>query len=663
MPVVNPPNPSTNIIISLADYLTPGVSTYQAMKRALDACKQQKAAKLIISPGRYVFDDPNVLQPPNTHVGIFGQSDLIIDGQGAEFVFRYPARIGFGFSSSERILIRNLIVDYDTLLASPGVVKKESNGKTSIRILDGYPASSSTVFAAVNRYDLKNLQWKRGDREIYAPRDVTMTAPQTFVSTDFDRFADGDEVIIRHYVYGSNAFSVGSNNLDLTFEGITVYSCPGMGFGFFSTERGFRLSNCKIMQRPGEQRFVSATADGSHFSRTLGDIIVEDCDFSGMGDDSINITGAWVTITRVNSTRMLVLGGEGAQYEIIRAGDELRFCKRKDLAEYATRKVAQVAFNQALGEHTITLDADLSGGEVSDYVGNLSRSSSRFVVRRNFFHNHRARGMMIQSRDGLIEDNRVKDVTMSGINLYADVHYFLEGPGAENLIVRGNTVEGCNYNEIGTIAAFSAQIAGINVVTDVLTGMGAYPLLKNILIERNTVIDVPGLAILIASCQGVTVRDNTVVRSNQEPFEKYRTGEGIDAKAKGSIMVTRASNVTITGNRQIITPDMFDKGIYVDSRNTSNIVVTNNSEETPSPSISQADFNGLKRMTITGSYFSSPASVIINGEDRSDFIVSTTSTEIVLKGKAKKLRLNSGDNTVQVMNSGGSASNVFVLKL
>src|SRR5262245_8993297 len=154
-PVVNLPNPQTNIVISLADFMASGISTYEAFKRALDACRQRRAAKLIIPTGRYVFDDPKILQPDvNMHIGLYSQSDLTIDGQGAEFVFHHP-RIGFGFAGNQRLLIRNITIDWDITLASSGIARKEPSGQTSIRISDGYPTNENTVFAAVNSYDIK----------------------------------------------------------------------------------------------------------------------------------------------------------------------------------------------------------------------------------------------------------------------------------------------------------------------------------------------------------------------------------------------------------------------------------------------------------------------------------------------------------------------------
>ena len=81
------------------------------------------------------------------------------------------------------------------------------------------------------------------------------------------------------------------------------------------------------------------------------------------------------------------------------------------------------------------------------------------------------------------------------------------------------------------------------------------------------------------------------------------------------------------------------------------------------PSISNVTWNGKKKLTVTGRAFDDDARVLINGVDRTDSISSASETSITFKKKAKKLGLVEGNNTVQVINSDGVATNVFTLTL
>src|SRR5262249_21599912 len=83
----------------------------------------------------------------------------------------------------------------------------------------------------------------------------------------------------------------------------------------------------------------------------------------------------------------------------------------------------------------------------------------------------------------------------------------------------------------------------------------------------------------------------------------------------------------------------------------------------PGPFIDSAGFDGKKTLTISGSQFGSAPQVSINGQDRTDFVASSTDTSINLKGKAKRLGLKSGDNTLQVIDSTGATSDLFTFAL
>jgi hypothetical protein len=117
-------------------------------------------------------------------------------------------------------------------------------------------------------------------------------------------------------------------------------------------------------------------------------------------------------------------------------------------------------------------------------------------------------------------------------------------------------------------------MACINVVADTLSGLGDYPVHRDIRIEDNTIRDTPGLAILVASAENVALRNNRIVDANTEPFAG--AGAGIGATARGAIMVTRASGVTISGNECSSTRRVYERGIHVDPGTTRNITLGRN---------------------------------------------------------------------------------------
>jgi len=81
------------------------------------------------------------------------------------------------------------------------------------------------------------------------------------------------------------------------------------------------------------------------------------------------------------------------------------------------------------------------------------------------------------------------------------------------------------------------------------------------------------------------------------------------------------------------------------------------------PSIDSVNYDGKKKVTISGSGFGASPAIVLNGGEVTTYINTSSDLEIVLKTKAKKLGLRDGDNTVQVITATGDRSNVYALRL
>src|SRR5262249_52508159 len=161
---------------------------------------------------------------------------------------------------------------------------------------------------------------------------------------------------------------------------------------------------------------------------------------------------------------------------------------------------------------TVTVDQDLPAVlTVGDMAINLTQNNPRFLIRRNYFHDHRARGILIQSANGVVEDNRVKDTTWQSLLLFTETVVFLEGPGPETVIVRNNTFDGCGYGNYGTRGY---TMGCVDITADVPQGVSGGTVIKNILFDGNTISRTPGLALFIASASGITISNNLIMNSN-----------------------------------------------------------------------------------------------------------------------------------------------------
>lgn len=582
IPVINPPSPSKEIIINVDDYKgneRGEVSDWKAIKAAIEAATVKGATVLRFENRIYNIDDPDIgFINGNAHFTLQGLSDIILDGQGAELRFHHIKR-AFAFLNCNRVITKNLVIDWDRPMASPGVVEIDKMGRTVIRVVGDFEVNENTPVGCISEYDIKKMKWEMDGLELYYPPDVKLIADNTFYSPSFNMFKQGMEVLLRHYTYEAHAFDFSQHdNRDLQFENITIYQCPGMAFVSTGGDSGFRIAGCTIKRREGTNNLISATADGIHFGGTIGNIIIEDCDFSHMGDDSVNIHGNWMQIVGQEGNKTLCISAKS--YYAVEAGHEFGLFRKKNLEEYARLIVSKSTMDDNNNIMKVTFEQEIPDDwAIGDYVGNLSRGSNNFIIRNNYFHDHRARGMLIQSSNGLILDNRIENVMAAAIQMTTDTNYWFEGFGCKNVVVKNNTIIGSNY-ATWERGPGGRHMAAINIVVDTKDGLGDYPVHKYIEITDNIIIDTPGLAILAASASDVIIKNNTIINSNTQPFitsgSPLSTGKAIGAEAKGTIMITRASNVEISGNHLSTTMEIFDRGIYSDPLSTEDIRISNN---------------------------------------------------------------------------------------
>ncbi len=155
--------------------------------------------------------------------------------------------------------------------------------------------------------------------------------------------------------------------------------------------------------------------------------------------------------------------------------------------------------------------------------------------------------------------------------------------------------------------------------------------------------NIPANALLIDP----TIPDVVYVGTDIGVFRSIRGGSGWRPFNDGMPpVVVNAFSSHPTGVIQVAT---YGRGAY-------EVVVL-------APSIDTAEMQAPKVLAITGSRFGSSAGVIINDVDKSDAIKSASDSQVKVKGKAKKLGLKSGDNTIQVIGEGGLLSNAFVWRL
>ena len=510
---------------------------FSAFQRALDYCALNPQTKLVIDNGTYYFRNSEGLDAN-------GCKDLLIEGNGATFIF---SSTGYKFfvRNSDCVEIRNLNFDWnwdESPLASVVTVQNSNPDADVLDLVFKNPeyCDENCRLSAITQCDPETYTFgaKYSSKENYLYQDATSIKSVQKIAGDtlrvthngcLDSFENGEVYILRHFVYDGTVFNIRDYSKNITFDNVNIYGSTGMAYVCEGNCSHFQIINNYIGINPEnkDKRCVSLTADAIHIVNTNGCFNISGCDISGMGDDCINVHDGLGYISAVNDSTVTLI----ASAMRLEAGDTLDFKNEKFENTDFTAKIVSVK-----DIDWITKEVVVENLPESVTVGwtayNTACNSGNYVISDNYFHENRARGLLLQSSNGLCENNRFYKTMAQAIKVVMDIEPTLwqEGTGVDNLVIRNNTFEMCNYSDWGCVIEIGTNIAGRSAETAVFT---------NVEISRNSFVDIPSALMRVNNINGFVFADNTV-----------DTGEFFDENSiQGRIELGEyCSNVTYTDN-------------------------------------------------------------------------------------------------------------------
>jgi hypothetical protein len=497
----------------------------------------------------------NFVAPATTSPGhwlIKGAKDLTVDGQDSTLNFASPVVAGVTIGSSQRIIFKNFNIDWpNELIASIGTIASVDIARhtMTLKIEPRYKVDANTHIVALSLWDAKSDPKNphlalRDHREQYTNNTHTVyLGNNTFEIPYWNlNIKVGDVMMIRHWGQApwKNAIQTG-DAYDIDFENVNIYASPYLGF-LLSGGGGYRLSHCSVT-RLNAARLVSSEADAVHIADNTGDIIIEDSTFGYQGDDGINIHGAVGTFEREPDNSLhWTAGGESsyAPYGWITGTDTLGFFN--GTFGFLGTTSLKSRSNPKIGLTLALKDAAPQG---ATQLADLTRVSARFVIRNNKFLFNRARGLLVQSSHGLVENNEFIGQTMHAIILGAG---YGEGPGVQNVIFRGN-----RFSNVGSFpsTAFppNSDVRYGAVEVAVLQGTenvkALSPVHEGLIFDGNTFSDLQGPGLFISRANAVVVTNNQFKNTNLSRVPDA------DPNLNGSIVVTHAHNVYLSKNAMV----------------------------------------------------------------------------------------------------------------
>lgn len=481
---------------------------FSAFQSALDYCSHNPQTKLVIDKGTYYFKSANGLDANNC-------TDLLIEGNDATFVF---SSTGYKFfiRNSDCVEIRNLSFDWNRTESPLASVVTVRNSNPDTHTLDlvfnnAEYCSESNRLTAITQCDPETYTFgaKQSSKEVYLYQDETNIESVRKITDNtlrvthngcMDNFENGETYILRHFVYDGTIFSIRDYSSNVTFDNVSIYGSTGMAYICEGNCSHFQIINSFIGINPEhkDKRCVSLTADAIHIVNTNGCFNISGCDISGMGDDAINVHDGLGYVSAVNGNTLTLI----ASAMRLEVGDTLAFKNDKFENTDVTAKIVSVKALEGITKEVVVevLPESVTEGWTAY---NTECNSGNYVISNNYFHENRARGLLLQSSNGLCENNRFYKTMAQAIKVVMDIEPTLwqEGTGVDNLIIRNNTFEKCNYSDWGAVIEIGTNIAGRSAETAVFT---------NIEISSNSFKDIPSTLMRTDNINGLVFSDNII---------------------------------------------------------------------------------------------------------------------------------------------------------
>lgn len=526
------PNEKSCRSVNASDF---GVSTaaddnYSAFCKAIEYCKANPNITLKVDGGKYYFRTDKAIM-------LDGLKNVLIDADGAQFIFENPNY--FHIVNCNCIEIRGLSITWNldvSRLASLVKIRNASKESQSFELefTELNEVSADIPIMAFTKYDSEALTpgTRQDFKENYvyqfpgSIKTVEKTGHNVLKVThdgSLDNYTDGEVYLLRHHVYGGNAFNV-YNTSNITFSGIKLYAVAGMGWLIENRSEHFQLLGCVIGLDPEhDDNRISTTADGVHIANTNGKFRISGCDFSFMGDDDVNVHDNIATITDKLDEKTIEIYTNANNFA---AGDTAIFSSKGFDRLGFSAEVTSVEGKK------LTFDKELPDYIVKDcIVSNGSIDSGNYVISGNYFHENRARGLLLQSNNGLCENNRFYKIMANPIKVIMDISsgLWLEGTGVNGLVIRNNSFVECNVVE------WSAQIS---ISTNIDGKSADSTLFYNITVENNSFDNFYGRLVDASNVSNLKICGN-----------RLNNKDGSYEARRGRIIIRQScSRVTISNN-------------------------------------------------------------------------------------------------------------------
>ncbi|WP_270087141.1 hypothetical protein [Sphingobacterium sp. SYP-B4668] len=503
--------------------------------------------QLVLEKGRYDFFGTSCFDGKDVTTIAFDikhKKNLIIDGQGAEFIFHGQVT-PFKLTESSNVRIQNLVIDWDRPYNSQGTIIGLSDTYVDIQVDgDKYPfeiVSDSIYFLGegwrkpivseyTNIYEPKQLNIAYQTRDNPLGRDFY----QAKVTQNTDgslRFHTrpayypviGSQIVFFHGRYIADGILI-MQSKDIALENITIYHTLSCGVSGYKSEN-ISLKKVDIITNSSKGRAFSTIADATHFNGCKGDILFDGCEVSGAGDDYMNIHGMYANVVAIEGDSSVLVAPNGRYIGFV-SGEQAWVL---DTATMVKTNVLFVNDQQSIygsDGHIVNYRIAFSKNirkliKVGDLLENKDKTASLTVRNCRMLKKNRGRSILVSSPGTVRIENNYFNTAGAAILIEGDIELWNESGAVRDVLIQNNMFENC-YTSGDNISDYpwGWGEAVISITPSVKPqSIDARPYHENIRIHNNQFRHFDYAILFARSVKGLAFHDNTLVRTyDYEPY-------------------------------------------------------------------------------------------------------------------------------------------------
>ena len=487
-------------------------------------------------------------------ISIAERRNITLDGNGSVIISRYnngsselPTCDTFHIMGCKGLKLCNFVFETDTPVNMTGVVESinPANNSYILSVLPEFKTTGKEIFMMQNSCDREGSFDKKPE---YYCNDldkskVSVLAGEILLSSIYtgckyeylgnNRFNVfmpenavrclniGQSICVRHSAYGPVSVLI-KNSDDTSLENITVHSAGGMGIVVLPRSENLYLDGFNVVLPENTGRLMSCNCNGIHIKGLSGRLTMKNCDFSGLGDDALNIHSTAATVASVdkeNST--LICNYRKKRPDGLLPSD---WCRSGDvitvLDSETCKKIGE--FRVKSFKKDLLCFENLSGELKCGSILQNTAFSAAVEIKNCRVRNTRARAFVLQTENIEISGCDFYGMSLPAIQAAPDVRRWYEVGLVKNMKIHGNTFEKCGFIN-GNCPVITVQDNHDRLAS------GAPEVHENIEITNNVFKGSVGRCIFLTSVNGVKIGGNTFTDCNSgEHFIEYPVCDNVE---------------------------------------------------------------------------------------------------------------------------------------